>query len=1353
MTTKSGALPIRQVGPEAGLVGSKIIDFAQDAQGYMWLITNKALHRFDGYSMKVFQHNPDDPKSNPHTDFHTLFADNNNHLWLASISGILKFDIAKQEFHVMAEFELSRKPVFKQDKQGNVWYLNDYHVHYFEQDSQLMRKIDLYQSFLSHGFERPLITTFDMISDDQILIVRYEDDCALYHIDEKKITNDLPLVLKKVCHNAKYLQAIGRHLYIRGADDRLYRYDTELQTTTPLLSFGANELTSALLHDQQNNIWIANLGSLYKIHANSSNVIQYTPYNVAHQTLNDFEISQLFEDRNGHIWIATRGSGQIAIYDPEVETFLFDEKEYKDNINFIGKSIHTLFNDSRKRLWVAMDQEVYAIDLVSKTKQSIPLFDEQGNLLQMGIFSDIVESSDGTLWFATSRGLYQYNEYSRRFVQRFPNAHDPQQLAQIPVIALDIDAQDRMWLGTVSHGLFRFDPATNKSQQYLRSKDNVGSLLDDIVVEVKVDRQQRVWAATVLGLSRLDSPDSNDFTHYKASQKNKHSLCGRIINEIFQDSQSNLWFATDNGLGRFNEKQQDFNCYSERNGLASSNTLSITEDANKHHFWVATMRGLSVVNSEGVLIQNYGEKEGLFSRMPMRASTMDQDGVLWLGTIDGLNRLHPQHIHGSPVTPNLVLTALNVNHQPWSSAENLNTLEHLQLDYYQNTLQFVFSQLDYNRPERQRYKIKLDNWDKQWTQLGTANQFQYNNLPPGDYRFHIALANDYSANDEAQKTLSVTINPPLWQTTQAYVLYVLLALLLIYVIVTLRTRRLKTQAAHLEQLVEERLEEIIDQKKTIEHLLAKKDELFANVSHEFRTPLTLILGPLTQLHDESRYKGIKTVVGPVLNNAKRLLRMVDQLLDMARLESAPNQPSSPVAINPLITNMTNQFDSLLQQHQLELTLRLTDNAEALLPLDALEKILINLFSNAVKYTSNGGHIQILTEWDEATQLLCIQFIDNGIGIAPEHQAKIFERFVRLEQQESTPKIPGAGIGLALVKQMVEYYGGRIELSSTIGKGSCFSVYLPGHINKRSAGITETTTQQATQQEVDSLMPQTTAVLQQNEGQEKSPAQDVTVLIVEDHADMQQYIIQALSPYFNCIYANNGEEGIAKAMQEVPDLIITDLMMPKKDGFEFSKVIRNDTRTSHIPIIMLTASSEPSTRLQAWQSEIDEFFNKPFSAKELVTRCQNLLNIRRILSQRLSKSITNNNTNKIEALNERDHAFLDKLKTLVQDNYTDPELSAKFLSKSLAMSDSQLQRKIKALLNQSVPDYIRTYRLQQASHQLKQNQLISEIAYSVGFSNPTYFSSCFKAYFGMTPKAWQQQKTKQEIAPASETQGE
>lgn len=698
----------------------------------------------------------------------------------------------------------------------------------------------------------------------------------------------------------------------------------------------------------------------------------------------------------------------------------------------------------------------------------------------------------------------------------------------------------------------------------------------------------------------------------------------------------------------------------------------------------------------------------------------------------------------------------DINSDDYSNAASVQQL----VPYEHELVKLKLTNPNYYDDVHIKFRYRLKGYKDDW-QSASKEKYEvtFVSLPPDDYLFE-AQASFNGGPWVANTTLRFSVETPLWLTWWAYVLYLIAALILIYSIVRLRTRTLEKRAERLENEVSQRTEEVQQQKLTIEQLLDRKNKMFANISHEIRTPLTLIISPIKAYLNQPKSKLADSLLQSVLTNAQRLHHLVEQSLEIARLEMKGNTSLVKVDLSSFAELAVQQFHSLSEAKKVTIESSCSANVCVLATKESVEVVLYNLLSNAIKYTPEGGSVRLIIATYNGNAQITVE--DSGPGIPESERSRVFERFIRLEQHLDKE---GTGLGLALVKETVESIQGNIDISTSERLGGCQIIVQLPLVDTSEDALRAVSVEEQQSALVDlqnersnaSLLLDDEQINQRNSSDaveialENSALEDIEpekskpqVLIIEDNTELRRFIVSILKQDFHCSTAKDGLEGTAKALEQVPDLIISDLMMPHKDGIEVAQTLRTDMRTSHIPIILLTAKSDIDTRHKAWQSDIDEFIAKPFEHQELIARCRNLLSIRQLLSERLKHS-PNTSVQAIggdgseisqkhyAGVPEKDRQFIHSLETYVTDHYHDSQLQMPVVATALHMSEKQLQRKLRSLINQSFSEYLRNYRLKIAAEKLKQGHSASEVAYDVGFSSGSYFSTCFKAYFGLTPK--------------------
>jgi signal transduction histidine kinase/DNA-binding response OmpR family regulator len=715
------------------------------------------------------------------------------------------------------------------------------------------------------------------------------------------------------------------------------------------------------------------------------------------------------------------------------------------------------------------------------------------------------------------------------------------------------------------------------------------------------------------------------------------------------------------------------------------------------------------------------------------------------GPYDGFIIFHPDSVKDDPVPPQVIISNVSLFNRPDDKLEYdgfISDLKELNLTYNENDLRFDYVGLHYSDPSKNQYKYMLENFDDDWIDAGTQRNATYTNLDAGEYIFRVTACNADGVWNKEGASLKIIIPPPFWATWWAYTIYVLFVLVLLYSIRRYELNR--TQLKNQHKLDEVKLNEREETDKM-------KSRFFANISHEFRTPLTLILGPSERIVTDSNQDEIKKKAGTIKRNANRLLSLINQLLDLSKLEAGKLElKASKDNIVPFIKGITMSFESAAEGKDITLKVKSSnDEIDLYFDKEKMTKIMTNLLSNAFKFTPEGGAITVNIKSPTPKSppgrglkgvgrvydgnYIEIKVKDTGVGIPKEELPKLFDRFYQVDSSQ-TREHEGTGIGLALTKELVELHHGTISADSKLGGWTEFIIELPvgrKHLKDEEIVETEEPIEDEFKVERGDFVP--TAVEEVNETQVTDEDKNI-VLVVEDNADVREFIKDSLGNEFQIEEASNGEQGVRKAEQIIPDLIISDVMMPKMDGNELTRQLKSDEKTSHIPIILLTAKSEQQSKLEGLETGADDYLTKPFDTKELQIRINNLINIRRKLQEKFSRvdfvPVKKAAEKKLTNLEEQ---FMSKVMEVLETHLSEEEFSIEQFGKEVGMSRVQLHRKLKALSGKSASNYLRSVRLNKAKKMIEEQKgNISEIAYSVGFSSPQYFSRSFKEEFGFPP---------------------
>ena len=800
-----------------------------------------------------------------------------------------------------------------------------------------------------------------------------------------------------------------------------------------------------------------------------------------------------------------------------------------------------------------------------------------------------------------------------------------------------------------------------------------------------------------------------------------------------------------------------------RDGLPNDAINGILEDSHGN-LWISTNKGISRFDPVKFIFRNYDVSDGLQSNQFSYSSVLKtRDGWFYFGGIYGFKVFHPDSIRENTVIPPVIITdfrLFNQPVQPGASDSPLSThiseTNQIELNHKQSVISFEFTALNFTSPEKNEYEYIMEGFETIWNKTGTQRIATYTNLAPGDYTFRVRGSNNDGIWNETGASVNLTLRPPYYKTRLAFALYTLLFILMLFLFrnYTLSRAQMKNEI---------KLKEF--EKQQIEEVNQMKLKFFTNISHEFRTPLSLILSPLEKLVGDNKFDDSTNHLFKLMyRNASRLLRLINQLMDLRKIEKGSmNLRVAENNIVAFLTEIKSAFDQLASDHRIEYIFK-SQNESFMVYFDSekVEKIIFNLLSNAFRFTPDGGKISLRFKVFSDTELhpvdkkskrinktqsfpdhfkngfIEISITDTGTGITPEEQEKIFDRFYQAGLQESVKGgyyTTGTGVGLSLVKDLAELHKGIIKLKSHPGAGSRFSLLLPvdpSCYTQNEIVVPETPiSSEFKSLRVDDENYENSEKTEISKKAASHTAETPIILVVEDSSDIRDFIRMSLEDEYRVFEAKNGKEGIENARTIVPDLIISDIMMPITDGIEMARLLKEDEVTSHIPLIFLTSKTGEMNQMEGFETGGQDYIVKPFNPKILLLKIKNILSSHQKIKQKIKKQILLEPSEvKIESIDEK---FLKRAVEIVEKNIAEPEFDVTAFVNEIGMSRSVLYRKIQAVTGQSANEFINNIRLKRATQLLsKKSMNISEVSYSVGFNDPQYFSKCFRKEFGVSP---------------------
>lgn len=1102
-----------------------------------------------------------------------------------------------------------------------------------------------------------------------------------------------------------------------GTNNGLNRYENgRMVHFTTQHGLPGNEI-QAILEDSRGDLWFGTASGSCRF--DDERFTQLT----TREGLSNNKIRTIIEDSAGNLWFGTGGGG-VNRHDPSGFAHFSAESSISDN------GFTCVLNDSRGDLWFGVDGGAIRFDGANFFYYTT----EQG--LVSGEVHAIQEDHHGDLWFGTEAGVSRFDGSS------FTNFTTEQGLLHDDIHSIVEDSRDNLWFGS-SHGMTRYEPHRSNAGAFTHFTVGEG-LLSNRVRTVLAVKNDHLWFGTDRGASLYDG---KSITHITMNE----GLAGNDVRSILEDSRGNIWFGAGGaGLSLYDGKR--FTHYTTTDGLSNNFIWSLVQD-REGNIWTSTEKGITLIeiskNSADPKFFTFGKAEGL-KRLDFQANTagLDQENRLWWGTV-GLVMLNLDRFQISQAPPkNVRLSHIEINQQ-FVDYRNLgsggrekkslgeeeltqcfdsitafhNYPDRMTLSHDLNHLTFHFSAIDWEAPRKIQYQYMMEGLDEGWSNPTSEPLADYRNLPHGTYVFQLRATGE---SQEPSELFSYTfvIKPPIWLTWWAYLLYFLMIAGGVYALyIYLRNR----------WLLQNELEREQEESKRLKELDSQKSRLYTNLTHEFRTPLTIILGMTEQIRKNpggNLHKRLSTIN----RQGRQLLRLVNQLLDLAKLEDQSFQLRlRQNDIVPYLRYVTDSFHTYANGRNLSLRF-FTTLEHLVMDYDPaqVKQVLNNLISNAIKFTPSGGSIVVRVK--QENEELCIAVSDTGIGISTEELPHIFDRFYQVDSS-STREGEGTGIGLTHTRELLRLMGGAITVQSELNKGTTFTVCLP--IQREAIASTSFPEENGLETPIGTLTDRSREKVGLMELHLSTGRPEV--LVIEDNPDVVDFLKMCLADKYQIEVAFNGKIGVEKALQHIPDIIISDVMMPELDGFEVCRLLKNDERTSHVPIILLTAKADHESKLTGLKTGADAYLFKPFNEEELLVRLEAMIERQKRLKAYFAQKFQDGYTKKnpSESASEKpasiDEAFMERVRSIVEENYADENFTLTHLCQKLGMSRSQLFRKMKALIDTAPSHFIRTYRLEKAKILLETTDLnISEVAWRTGFKDPAHFSKSFLEEFGHPP---------------------
>ena len=1316
-----------------GLSSNSVNTILKDKFGLMWFGTEDGLARFDGNQFTIYRHKPGDAQSLQANEILALHEDKSGNLWIGTSGGSLsRYNREKDAFvnfpATGAANTINNNVVLNltSDHSGNIWIGHYSGVNILDPVTGKISNLTV-----ASGTTR---SAFGMTTN--------------YLLEDSK-----------------------QQMWL-GTNDGLFLYNFKSKT---LQHYLGEKNINTIAEDVKGNLWVGSNTGINFLPAGSNNFLSYSAINPAAQSLNNQYINTIVAN-DKDVWIGS--SSELSIIRTGTDEIFKHSQDFRNVHSLTANSIKCIYIDDQGIYWLGtigggVNKYDKNLNLFNYVKSNV--FDEKG--LNASVVTAFAEGKNGSVYVGTQGGGLSLFDPNTKLFQHF-NIRSKRAGAenQISILNLQMNGPNDLLIGTYADGMFIVNTSTGSYRQLLkgpgegdinsnyifcfrklrnghiwvgtnggginvldndyrvikkytpnpRLANEINLPINGYIRDIIEDRNGNIWIATHGGGLAIFQASSEKFIIYNSFNSN---LANNKVLTLLEDSRGNIWAGTfGGGVCLFSKSTLQFTNFSEKEGLNNSTVYKILEDENGL-IWVSTNKGISSIDAVTKKINNYNyhngiQKNNFYQSAGLRLST----GELFFGGLEGFNYFNPENLKKNNNVPALLFTDLKVSNQPVSPSEDgplsqhITVAKEIHLDYKQN-FAISFVGLNYTAPEQNQYAYKLQGFDKGWNYVGTNNTASYTNLDPGEYTFWVKASNNDGVWNDTGTSIKIYVRPPFWRTNFAYIFYFLLLLGFLYYLRKRNTRKIKNKVALAKEKIQ--LEQRHKEAERNHELDQLKIKFLTNLSHEFRTPISLILGPVDNLLMVEKDERTFQQLNMIKRNGKRLLNLVNQILDFRKMEEHELrlQPSEGELIS-YIKEVSESFKDLSERKKIDFVFYSEiEQLHTQFDHDKIERILFNLLSNAFKFTYEGGKISLeiekqSTHTDTSKTWVTIRINDTGIGIPHDKKEKIFERFFQNTTATSILN-QGTGIGLSITKEFIKMQGGTIEVESEPGKGSTFSIHLPFvPIDAQNENNT----------------PLNVVEVKEEVLQRKDQPEIPVVLLVEDNEDFRLYLKENLQKYYKVLEAANGKEGWQKALAYHPQLIVSDISMPYMDGIELTQKIKNDKRTSHIPVILLTALTGEEDVLKGLETGANDYITKPFNYEVLNAKIKNLLTLNSTLKNTYSKQIKVLSP-EVEIESE-DEKLLKNITVYLEENLTNSQLSVEELSKHLGMSRSSLYSKLLQLTGQTPVEYIRSVKLEKAAVLLEKSDLnIAQIAYSVGFSTPNYFAKSFKAKYNLLPSEY------------------
>lgn len=1307
--------------------GKKVNCLLEDSKGFLWVGLSDGVVRYDGYNAKRIEAYTEGGELLDFGHVLAITEVEDRKIWIGSMNGLFVFDPVSENTSVIPDELIANEHcrTLLETRGGEIVVGTNNGLRFVDFRSREANAI-MHQPGVETGLSNNVIRSLYEDLDGNLWIGTY-DQLNCYDWSSNKFShfrlreansegNNLILAVHPFSPNNDSLLWVGTEtglcLFNRITEEfEIYKHQKQSNSIS-------NDVVKSVELVEDGVVWLGtDYGlNIFDFKKNSFETYLYDYQNT--YSISNNTVTAILRDENGYVWLGT-DNGLDKTYIPKWP-FIWNKVKPGSKPMRNGIIINDFAFDEFGDLWMASMEGIIRYDTSGDSYE----YFQPPRVLHSKVKA-VHADQKGKVWFATSGGVNVYDLINRQFYAYNVEGNSDEGLKTNYIYALEQDATGDMWLSGYKQGLYKIIDDDFPKLQFVNFKneaDNPLSLSSNIINDIKTDSVGRLLLATTKGVSRFD-PVKGVFNRFTVHDKER-DLTVDFVGQVHPLKGDDFLALAGGNIYRYDAEADGFSVVVN----LKENITGFVLD--KGEYWFSNPGLICKFEPATNKLLKFSSRETNIQTFS-GAVYKHASGRLFFGGFEGFVNFDPQSIEVNSKPARVFFTDFRVSGQPVSLRraegkkeiinKNIDHVEEIELDYEDNTFSIEFSTLGFDDHKSVSFSYILDGYEENWQTVGgDKNYASYTRVKPGTYQFKVKATNEYGVFNTDSRVIQIRVLPPIWASPAALILYVVILASLLVISRRMLIARMKYRnEIHYERMEREKSDELYN----------IKIRFFTNISHELRTPLTLILSPLEQLMNKENDPGKLKILNTIKKNSDRLLKMVNQVLDLRKIESGSDKlkiQNSDILM--VLKKVMVDFESIAERK--DINLRFNSDQESLemwFDLEKVEKILFNLLSNAIKFTPSGGDVEVdLTQNGEYVEL---KVSDTGPGIPSEYQNRIFERFVNVRINDENVQ-QGTGIGLSLVKAFAEEHIGKVYFKTKQNKGTTFFVLLPknkellpasGVVNDQKPPETEISFKNSPSGEPS------------NDGNTET-GKSSTVLVVEDDPDMRAFIADALRTEYDLLVAENGKEGLALALKKLPDMIISDVMMPEMDGIEMCEKLKDDVRTSHIPIVLLTAKTGIENKMDGISQGADDYIEKPFRLDFLLLRVKKLIEQRVLLREAFM-------TNKILEPSEInvgsvDRDFLEKLVKTIEDDIDNPDLNVKRLSETVGLSHTNLYRKIKGLTGLTATEFIRNTRLKRAAQLLKNKELnVTDVMYMVGFSHRSYFTRSFREFFGVSPREY------------------